>query len=67
MTLNPEVQARAQAEIDAHLASEGGEGGISRLPTWDDEDSLPYVAALVKEVLRWQQVTPLGRNLYPLV
>jgi hypothetical protein len=30
------------------------------LPTLDDRLELPYVDALVKEVFRWQPVTPLG-------
>ena len=51
MSLYPEVQARAQAEIDQVV-------GQSRLPSWDDHDSLPYLEALVKEVLRWNPVTP---------
>ena len=53
MSLYPEVQARAQAEMDQVV-------GQSRLPSWDDHDSLPYLEALVKEVLRWNPVGPLG-------
>ena len=53
MSIYPEVQARAQAEVDQVV-------GQSRLPSWDDHDSLPYLEALVKEVLRWNPVTPLG-------
>jgi cytochrome P450 len=53
MTQNPEVQARAQAEIDQVT---GGE----RLPTYDDRERLPYVAALVKEVLRCAAIVPQG-------
>ena len=53
MSLYPEVQARAQAEMDQVV-------GQSRLPSWDDHDSLPYLEALVKEVLRWNPVAPLG-------
>ncbi|KAH0839032.1 O-methylsterigmatocystin oxidoreductase [Fonsecaea pedrosoi] len=53
MTLNPEVQRKAQAEIDAVV-------GSSRLPTFSDRESLPYVNALVKEVLRWHPVGPMG-------
>ena len=53
MSLYPEVQARAQAEVDQVV-------GPSRLPSWDDHDSLPYLEALLKEVLRWNPVTPLG-------
>lgn len=46
MTLNPEAQKRAQDEIDAVLGQE------RRLPDFSDEATLPYVGALVKEVLR---------------
>ncbi|KAJ6606685.1 cytochrome P450 [Mycena sp. CBHHK59/15] len=54
MVLNPEVQERAQAEIDALLA------GSIRLPTFEDRDQLPYVSAIVKEVWRWNPSVPLG-------
>lgn len=43
MALNPAVQAKAQAEIDAVVGSD-------RLPTFADRENLPYVDALVKEV-----------------
>ncbi|EIM84324.1 cytochrome P450 [Stereum hirsutum FP-91666 SS1] len=53
MILYPEVQKKAQAEIDAVV-------GHDRLPDFSDEKLLPYVGALAKEVLRWRNVTPLG-------
>ncbi|KAF8749925.1 cytochrome P450 [Rhizoctonia solani] len=53
MAMHPEVQTRAQAEIDSVL-------GGSRLPEMDDRQSMPYVQAIVKEVLRWRSVLPLG-------
>ncbi|KAG6337367.1 hypothetical protein ID866_1740 [Astraeus odoratus] len=53
MTLYPNVQKKAQAEIDTVI-------GFDRLPSFSDRDSLPYVEALVKEVLRWHTVAPLG-------
>jgi hypothetical protein len=56
MALYPEVQAKAQREIDTVI---GGE----RLPTTEDREKLPYVQRLINEVLRWQPVTPLGRLL----
>ncbi|KAJ7065520.1 cytochrome P450 [Mycena amicta] len=49
----PEVQQKAQAELDAVL-------GHGTLPTFDDQSSLPYVSALAKEVLRWRTVTPIA-------
>ncbi|EJD47037.1 cytochrome P450 [Auricularia subglabra TFB-10046 SS5] len=51
MTLHPEVQKRAQAEIDVLT-------GGARLPTFDDRDSLPYIEAIAWEVQRWNPVGP---------
>ncbi|KAG1876536.1 cytochrome P450 [Suillus subalutaceus] len=53
MTLFPDVQKKAQAEIDAVV-------GPDRLPSFADRDSLPYTEALVKEVFRWSVVIPTG-------
>ncbi|KAL4061719.1 cytochrome P450, partial [Scleroderma yunnanense] len=52
MTLYPEVQKKAQAEIDAII-------GLDRLPTLSDRQSLPYIEALVKEIHRWHVVSSL--------
>lgn len=57
MTLYPEVQRRAQSEIDQLVASD-------RLPTFDDYDSLPYIIAMIKEVVRWGPVAPLGKRIF---
>ncbi|KAI0042140.1 cytochrome P450 [Auriscalpium vulgare] len=53
LALYPDVQARAQAEIDAIT---GGE----RLPSFSDRSVLPYIEAVCKELLRWRVVTPIG-------
>ncbi|KAH8118941.1 cytochrome P450 [Phellopilus nigrolimitatus] len=53
MVLNPEVQRRAQEEIDNVI-------GFDRLPAFEDKENLPYVNAICKESLRWQPVTPIG-------
>ncbi|KAJ7483556.1 cytochrome P450 [Mycena latifolia] len=53
MLYNPEAQKKAQAEIDSVIRK-------GHLPDFGDEASLPYVSALVKEVLRWRPVAPLG-------
>ena len=45
MLLYPDIQRKAQAEVDRVV-------GRDRLPEFSDEPSLPYVTALVKEVLR---------------
>ena len=54
MILFPEAQARAQAEIDNII-------GNGRLPNFEDRDSLPYIEALLREVLRWHGPAPLGK------
>jgi cytochrome P450 len=53
LVLYPDVQKRAQAELDTVIARE-------RLPTFGDRPRLPYIDALCRELLRWQMVTPLG-------
>ncbi|GAB1523262.1 cytochrome P450 family protein [Rhizoctonia solani] len=53
MVQHPDVQARAQKEIDDVTKSE-------RLPTMADRDSMPYIRSIVQEVLRWQPPLPLG-------
>ncbi|KAJ7693215.1 cytochrome P450 [Mycena rosella] len=50
---NAEVQRKAQVELDAVL-------GPGHLPDFSDEVALPYVSAVVKEVLRWRNVTPIA-------
>lgn len=49
----PEVQERAQEEIDRVV-------GPSRLPTIDDYDNLPYIRCCIKESLRWMPTVILG-------
>lgn len=53
MTLYPEVQRKAQEEIDRVV-------GRDRTPTFKDFDALMYVRAIVKETLRWRPVGPIG-------
>jgi len=50
---NPEALKKAQREIDYVLQP-------GQLPSFDDEASLPYVTAVVKETLRWRTVTPIA-------
>ncbi|GJE86654.1 cytochrome P450 [Phanerochaete sordida] len=52
MALHPEVQAKAQAEIDKVI-------GDGRLPRVEDRDALPYVSAVMQETFRWHPVVPL--------
>lgn len=53
MTMYPEIQRKAQEELDRIV-------GTDRLPDFSDEPSLPYTSAVMKEVLRWQQVAPFA-------
>ncbi|KAK0479643.1 cytochrome P450 [Armillaria novae-zelandiae] len=52
--LYPEVQAKAQAEVDAVIGH-----GI-RLPDFDDRPQMPYSDAILSETLRWNPVVPLA-------
>ncbi|ESK84360.1 cytochrome p450 [Moniliophthora roreri MCA 2997] len=47
----PEVQRKAQEELDRVI-------GRARIPTLNDLDSLSYMRAVVKEVLRWRPALP---------
>jgi cytochrome P450 len=51
MTLFPDVQTKAQAEIDAVVGDE-------RLPTLADRERLPYLCAVIDEILRFALVIP---------
>ncbi|KAL4994465.1 cytochrome P450 [Aspergillus recurvatus] len=53
MVLYPDVQRRAQEELDRVV-------GRGRLPAFEDRGRLPYINAMVKESLRWHPVTPMG-------
>ncbi|GAB6025376.1 Cytochrome P450 2 sub R member 1 [Chamberlinius hualienensis] len=50
---NPDVQLKAQNEIDAVV-------GRHRLPNLDDFPRLPYVEAFILEVNRWACILPLA-------
>ncbi|KAL1719330.1 cytochrome P450 [Schizophyllum commune] len=49
----PEVQARAQAELDAVM-------GPNRLPDLADRKDLPYVERIMQETFRFWPTSPLG-------
>lgn len=57
MQLYPEVQRKAQEELDAVI-------GTERLPNMQDMNRLPYIRCVVKEVLRWIPAVPLGTSTY---
>ncbi|KAI9434734.1 cytochrome P450 [Russula earlei] len=53
LILYPEVQKRAQAELDLVLSRD-------RLPALEDKPRFPYIEAMCKEFTRWRMVTPMG-------
>jgi cytochrome P450 len=53
MAMNPQVLKKAQEELDRVV-------GTDRLPAMSDLDQLPYINAVIKEVLRWNPPLPLG-------
>jgi len=53
MTLSPEVMKKAREELDRVIGKE-------RLPEFSDGDNLPYIDAVVKELLRWNPPLPLS-------
>ncbi len=57
MMCYPEVQKKAQEELDRVV-------GHGRLPGFEDEESLPYLSAIIKEVHRWRPTVPAGVS-YP--
>ncbi|KDQ16088.1 hypothetical protein BOTBODRAFT_144787 [Botryobasidium botryosum FD-172 SS1] len=53
MATHPEVQKRAQAEIDGVVKG-------NALPTFEDRENLPYIECLLKELQRWIPAVPLS-------
>ncbi|EKM55883.1 uncharacterized protein PHACADRAFT_144778 [Phanerochaete carnosa HHB-10118-sp] len=53
MLLHPEAQRKAQEELDRVV-------GRDRLPEMTDRESLPYITAMIKELLRWHTIVPSG-------
>jgi cytochrome P450 len=51
--LHKDVVQKAQAELDSIV-------GPERLPSFDDLENLPYIRAIVCELLRWQPISPIG-------
>jgi len=52
LTMYPEIVKKAQAQLDDVVGD--------RPPTFYDMEELPYVEAIVKEVLRWRPPGPMG-------
>lgn len=58
MVLHPDIAKKAQAELDQVLVKE-------RLPKLEDRPMLPYLNAVVLEVLRWHAIVPAGMFTLP--
>ena len=54
MARHPGAQERARKEIDQVLQGD--------MVTHEHQASLPYVKAMIKEVMRWGPVAPLGMS-----
>ncbi|KAJ3568360.1 hypothetical protein NP233_g5767 [Leucocoprinus birnbaumii] len=52
MVIRPDVQRKAQEEVDSVVGD--------RLPEFADMPQLLYLSAVIKEALRWNPATPLG-------
>lgn len=52
MALNPDIQEKAHQELDDYI-------GRSRLPNFSDRENLPYINAILMEVLRFFPIIPL--------
>ena len=53
MILNPGAMKKAQEELDRVV-------GKGELPDFSHKDDLPYIDALVKELLRWSPPLPIA-------
>ncbi|KAI6155075.1 cytochrome P450 [Pisolithus tinctorius] len=53
MLLNPAIQDKVHAELDVVV-------GKGVLPTFEDRERLPYLQAVLYEVMRWHPALPLG-------
>ena len=53
MIFNPKAMRKAQEELDRVV-------GKGELPGFAHRDDLPYIDALIKEVLRWYPTIPFG-------
>ncbi len=52
MTLHPDIQRKAQNEVDTVV-------GTTRLPTMEDREDMPYLNCIIKEILRFGSIVPL--------
>ncbi len=53
MAMSPEIRKKAQEELELVV-------GLDRLPSYEDQEDLPYIQAVYLECVRWLPVVPLG-------
>ncbi|KAJ7110785.1 cytochrome P450 [Mycena crocata] len=53
MVAIPDIQSRAQAEMDSVI-------GMDRLPNFADCEHMPYMRCIISEAFRWGATTPVG-------
>ena len=53
MAIHPDIQKKAQSEIDRIT-------GKARLPDFQDRPSMPYMEAMYREVMRWMPPLHIG-------
>ena len=58
MILFPDVQENTHEELDTML----GKGVV---PTFTDRERLPYLQAVIYELMRWHTIFPSGLYLFP--
>jgi cytochrome P450 len=51
--LYPDVASKAQQELDSVVGADG-------LPSFHDSESLPYINAIICELLRWRPISPIA-------
>lgn len=57
MVLYPSIQEQARQEVNRIIGF--------RAPRFGDLAEMPYVSALIKELLRWAPPAPVGTLLFP--
>ncbi|KAK7447390.1 hypothetical protein VKT23_014100 [Stygiomarasmius scandens] len=63
MTLNPQIQKKAQDEIDRVLGMDNK--GVNRLPDIEDREKLPFVECVLQETLRFCPVVSMDMGHLP--
>ncbi|KAJ3558603.1 hypothetical protein NM688_g820 [Phlebia brevispora] len=60
MVLFPHVQEKLRTEIDSVVGDPDDKASLPRIPTFHDTQKMPYLHAVIKEVMRWRPMGPMG-------